>query len=116
MYGWHFVVYACPFIKLYSSHPCGDSIKVYSGKIGANVLVQNICGFSNSTFDVKMSTRNAYVRFQTDGRRGRGTGFRGTFAAQGEHMFQLYCNLTPSIIIWLHKQNFIYIICVFGCL
>ena len=73
-------------MKLYSSHPCGDSIKVYSGMNDTSILVQNICSFSSSTFEGKMSTRNAYIRFQTDGRRGRGTGFRGTFIAQGEHV------------------------------
>ena len=70
-----------------SSPSCGDSIEVYAGLTATGALVQRICSVSSSTFDVKLSsTRNAYIRFQTDERRGRGTGFRGTFAAEGEHM------------------------------
>ena len=85
----HCVAFMCP--SIICSSPCGDHIEIYSGMSTASNPVQKICSSSNSTFDVKLAIKNAYIRFQVDGQRGRRTGFRGTFAAQGEH-----CNLTHS--------------------
>ena len=85
------------YIILYSSF-CDDYIAVYGGMpYSCCHLVALYCSFDNSesTFDVKLSTRNALIRFLTDGQKGRGRGFRGTFAAQGE-LNGLHCNLTTA--------------------